>query len=113
MSEDAYLDAHQLGPRLAELRERAELSPTDLAGRAELSVETIEQAEAGDRPLAISELVAVASALGVDSEEVLLAEPNAAPLFRNEGGAEAAQHAQLEMEGIMSDYLSFKSVVGS
>lgn len=113
MSDSTYLDSDQLGPRLTELRSGAELTVAELAERSGLTGDLIELAESGDRTLAVSELVAVAGALGVDSEALLLREAETAPLFRNEGGAEAAQHAQLEMEGIMTDYLSFKSVVGS
>lgn len=113
MSDQAYLDPDQLGPRLTEMRTRAELSVPELADRAQLDAELIEQAESGDRALAVSELVSVAAALSVDSDALLLRETETAPLFRNQGGAEAAQHAQLEMEGIMSDYLSFRSVVGT
>jgi transcriptional regulator with XRE-family HTH domain len=113
MSYSTYLHPDQIGPRLTELRTRAELSVPELSERAGLDAELIEQAESGDRALAVSELVTVAEALDVDSEALLLRETETAPLFRNEGGAEAAQHAQVEMEGIMSDYLSFKSVVGT
>lgn len=40
-------------------------------------------------------------------------EPEAQPLFRNEGGEDAARAAQQEMEAIMADYLSFDLVIGA
>jgi hypothetical protein len=41
----------------------------------------------------------------------LMDEPEAKPFFRNEGGEEAAQLAQREMEAIMVDYLALSAVV--
>lgn len=112
MSDDGFLAADELGARIESLRLDAELTIDDLAQKTSIEAGELSAIEAGDQSVAVSDLVSIAAALAVDTEEILLRDPHPVPLFRNEGGAEEARAAQIEMEGIMDDYLSFKSVVG-
>jgi transcriptional regulator with XRE-family HTH domain len=112
MSDDPYLSSEELGPRVRELREAAGLSPEELADGACCTVEVIAGLEMGASTPTVSELLALADALNTTAEDLLLREADPAPLFRNAGGERAADLAQNEMESIMADFLSFRSVVG-
>lgn len=113
MDDQIYLDNDQIGPRLRELREAAELSADDLAVGARTTAEAIDALERGERSPVISELIALSEALGVSTDDVLLREPDPAPLFRNSGGEQAAELAQREMDSIMIDLLSLRTVLKS
>lgn len=109
---DNFLTPAELGFRLRELRAERGLAQKDLAELADMDPAALSRVETGKRSLAVGELMTIADRLRVSTDELLLREPEPTPLFRNAGGAEAAGQAVNQMQEIMDDFLSFKSVVG-
>src|SRR5690242_6316868 len=73
------MDAQQFGARLRELRSAAGFSQKALADRAGVSQNAISQWEAGDREPLVSNVAALADALGVDVGELFKAAQVVAP----------------------------------
>lgn len=111
--DDPHLKPGEIGPRVAERRHAAGRDLEALAAASGLTADALAALESGARAPLVSELAAIAGALGIDADELLVREPDPPPLFRNSGGEESAEGAQREMEGIMTDYLSFRSVAGA
>ena len=109
---DDYLTPEEIGARVRELREARDMAQKDLASATGMDAAALSRVETGQRGLAIAELVSVAQALEIDPDEILLREAEPTPLFRNEGGEQAAAEAVGRMQSIMDDFLSFKAVVG-
>lgn len=107
-----FLDGAEIGVRVKSLRTEKNIAQNELAQRTEIDPAALSRAENGKRAFAISELLVIADALDVSTDELLLREPEPTTMFRNEGGADAAREAVGEMEAIMDDFLSFRSVVG-
>lgn len=108
-----FLEGAEVGERVKTLRAEKDLAQNELAERAGLDLAALSRAEIGERAFAVSELMAIANALDVSTDELLLRDPVPTTMFRNEGGADAAREAVGEMEAIMDDFLSFRSVVGT
>jgi transcriptional regulator with XRE-family HTH domain len=64
-------DSTRLGQRLQRLRELATLSQSELAGRAGLSVRSIQNWECGRRRPKLDAMLALARALGVSVEQLV------------------------------------------
>ncbi|MFE4543515.1 helix-turn-helix domain-containing protein [Arthrobacter sp. NPDC056727] len=76
---DRTLDA--LGPRLKRLRQRRDLSLTDLAGETGISVSTLSRLEAGLRRPTLEQLLPLARAHGVTIDELVDAPATGNPLI--------------------------------
>lgn len=76
-SVDRTLDA--LGPRLKRLRQRRDLSLTDLADETGISVSTLSRLEAGLRRPTLEQLLPLARAHGVTIDELVDAPPTGNP----------------------------------
>ncbi|GAA4532114.1 helix-turn-helix domain-containing protein [Amycolatopsis samaneae] len=97
-----------VGPRLRELRKRAELTLTELAGVTGVSVSTLSRLESGSRRPSLELLLPLAKAYGVPLDELVDAPPTGdprvyprpvqrhgmtiIPLTRRPGGVQAFKH---------------------
>lgn len=113
VQESEFLEGAEIGARVKSLRSEKDVAQNELADKAGLDPAALSRAETGKRAFAVSELMVIANALDVSTDELLLRDPEPTTMFRNEGGADAAREAVGEMEAIMDDFLSFRSVVGS
>lgn len=108
-----YLTQEQLGLRIAELRSERGVSQRRLATVLELDPSALSRIEAGERGLAVGELVAVAEFLGVDTDALLRDEVEAAPLFRNDGDPEQGDAAVGEFSSIIDEFFTFEAAARS
>lgn len=107
-----YLPPAAVGARLRSLREERGIAQKQLAADIGMEPAALSRVETGKRSMAIGELVLIAERLGVASDDLLLASPDPAPLYRNDGGDDVARTAVAEMSSIVDDFLGFRSVVG-
>src|SRR4051812_36094143 len=107
-----YLNQAQVGRRIAELRAEHGVSQRRLAAALGLDPSALSRIEAGERGLAVGELVATAEFFGIDTDVLLRDELEAAPLFRNDGGDDEAQVAIAEFKAIMDEFVTFETAVG-
>ena len=88
---DASRTLDAVGPRLKELRERRDLTLSDLAAETGISTSTLSRLEAGLRRPTLEQLLPLASAHGVTLDELVDAPPtgdpriNLKPLATNDG----------------------------
>jgi transcriptional regulator with XRE-family HTH domain len=108
-----FLESAEIGERVKALRADKSIAQNELAQRANIDPAGLSRAENGKRAFPVSELLMIANELDVSTDELLLRDPEPATMFRNEGGADAAREAVGEMEAIMDDFLSFRSVAGT
>ncbi len=107
----SFLAPHKMGERVHALRGERGLGVADLASSARLEAGELAAIEAGARGLAVAEVDALAAALGVPAEGLLMEDALVAPLYRNEGGDEAAARAESEFAAVMDDFFTFQAAV--
>jgi transcriptional regulator with XRE-family HTH domain len=112
ISQSEFLETPEVGERVKALRIEHGLAQKELAEQTGIDPAAFSRAENGKRAFAVAEILSVANALKVRTDDLLLRDPEPTTLFRNEGGADAADAAFAEMESVMDDFLSFRSVVG-
>ena len=109
ISTSGFLTQDQVGRRIAQLRSDRGVSQRRLAGAIGIDQSALSRVESGERGLAVEELVAIASFLGVDASALLRSDEDATPLFRNEGGDEEAHEAVTAFEAIIDDFFVFEA----
>lgn len=109
ISTTGFLTQEQVGRRIAELRADRGVSQRRLAEAIGIDQSALSRIESGERGLAVEELVAIASFLGVDTSALLRSDEDATPLFRNEGGPEEANEAVAALEAIIEDFFVFEA----
>jgi transcriptional regulator with XRE-family HTH domain len=102
------LSREGVAARIAELRRERGVSQRRLAEAIDLDPSAMSRIEAGDRGLAVDELVGIADFLGVTTDDLLRQTVETAPLFRNEGGADEGSQALREFESIIDDFFAFE-----
>lgn len=106
----SYRSAGQVGARIAELREARSIPQRRLAEAIGIDQSALSRIESGSRGLAVEELVGIAEFLNVDTDTVIRSTADAAPLFRNEGGAGEADDAIGSFNSIIDDFFAFEAV---
>lgn len=104
-----YLEAEDLGRRIAEMRNERGLSQRELADLISLDASAVSRIESGARGLSARELIVLAKAFDVSPDEVLRRQRDPAPLFRNEGGEEAAGAALEAALGVIEDFFALEA----
>jgi transcriptional regulator with XRE-family HTH domain len=108
-----YRSAAEVGTRIAELREAQGVPQRRLAEAIGIDQSALSRLESGSRGLAVEELVGIAEFLNVETDTLLRSTADAAPLFRNEGGAGEAGEAIGSFDSIIDDFFAFEAAVRS
>jgi transcriptional regulator with XRE-family HTH domain len=108
-SDSGLLTQEGVGARIAELRGERGVSQRRLAEVISVDPSAMSRIEAGERGLAVDELVRIADFFGVRTDDLLRRAVDPTPLYRNEGGAEAGTQALREFESIIDDFFAFEA----
>jgi transcriptional regulator with XRE-family HTH domain len=108
-SDSDLLTQEGVGARIAELRGERGVSQRRLAEVISVDPSAMSRIEAGERGLAVDELVGIANFFGVSTDDLLRRAVDATPLFRNEGGADEGGQALREFESIIDDFFAFEA----
>lgn len=100
-------DNQQLGAEIARLRNRAGLQQEDLSRPAGLDQTAMSKVEIGARGVSAAELVAFAGVLGVQPEQLLMAEPAEMQWRTTEAGATDA--AAEVLNELVADFFAYET----
>lgn len=108
---DEFLTQEALGHRIAAMRTERGISRHRVASLLAVDISEVERIELGSRGLAVDELTALAELFSTDPATLLRAEPDARPLFRNDGDEAEADEALRAVEDIIDDVFTFEAAV--
>jgi len=106
-----YLTQEEVGRRISELRAERGVSQRRLADALNVDPSALSRIESGERGLAVTELMAAADFLAIDSAILLRAKEDSVPLFRNAGGSEEAEAAVTQFQNIVDEFFAFEAAV--
>ena len=108
----SYVDAAELGRRIASLRAEHHVAQRRLAEEIGIDPSALSRVESGERGLAVGELVALASFFGISTDALLRVETDPVPQFRHDGDDGAAEAAVAEFNAVIDDFLALEATLG-
>jgi transcriptional regulator with XRE-family HTH domain len=98
----------ELGRRLAELRDTADVSTRQLAEALGIQQSAVSRIESGERKLTIGEMIAACEFLGAPVDS-LLRENATTVAWRSDGDPAQVEAAKREMRRVIDDFFAFRA----